>query len=117
MLVHGLNGDPFETWKDQDSGVFWPQELLPAELPGARVMSFGYNADIHNNTSVAGIRGNAKNLLHILQQKREKIGSTNPIVFLAHSLGGLIVKQASAPVPMNHILHDMERLEGWFSNG
>ena len=112
-----MNGDPFETWKDQDSGVFWPQELLPAELPGARVMSFGYNADIHNNTSVAGIRGNAKNLLHILQQKREKIGSTNPIVFLAHSLGGLIVKQASAPVPMNHILHDMERLEGWFSNG
>ncbi|GAB1316536.1 DUF676 domain-containing protein (Fragment) [Madurella fahalii] len=97
VLVHGLNGDRIKTWMHEGSKVFWPRDLLPKQQPLTRVLSFGFNADIYGNTSTAGIRGNARALLSRLCDEREDLdGSDNgrPIVFVAHSLGGLIVKQA-----------------------
>lgn len=94
VLVHGVNGDLVKTWKDPQSGTFWPQELLPQKFPQARVLSFGYNADMYRNNSAAGIRDNARTLLSYLCLEREELDSPTPIVFIAHCLGGLIVKQA-----------------------
>ena len=74
----------------------WPRDLLPKVLPSARVLSFAYNADIYGNTSVAGIRGNANALLARLRDVREGWDCNTPIVFVAHSLGGIILKQVRA---------------------
>jgi len=93
VLVHGLNGDPVESWTHDKTKICWPRDLLHQKLPQTRVFSFGYDADIEGNSSVAGIRGNARALLGRLRDHREDLKSRNPIVFLAHSLGGLIVKQ------------------------
>ena len=99
VLVHGLDGDPVETWTYTTSGagpklrVVWPETLLPKILPGVRVMSFGYNGDMYRNNSVAGIRGNAGALLSQLRSLRRNADPNRPIVFVAHCLGGLIVKQ------------------------
>jgi hypothetical protein len=97
VLVHGLNGDYIESWTHQESGVCWPRDLLPEQLPGIRVLSFSYSADIYGNTSIAGIRDNAQNLLSTLRDWREENEEEDnrPIVFAAHSLGGIIVKQVS----------------------
>lgn len=48
VLVHGLNGDPRQTWTARN-GVFWPTELLPATLKSvkARILVYGYNADVY----------------------------------------------------------------------
>jgi hypothetical protein len=62
--------------------------------PSIRVLSFGYSGDIYENDSVAGIRGNARALLVHLKLRREDLDASRPIIFLAHCLGGLIVKQA-----------------------
>ncbi|KAK4199523.1 hypothetical protein QBC40DRAFT_176104, partial [Triangularia verruculosa] len=103
VLVHGLDGDPIKTWTEPDSGVLWPKTLLPEKFPGARVMSFGYNADMYLNRSKAGIRANAEALLASLNGRRR--GDPNrPIVFVAHCLGGLIVKQL-----LSFANHDPER--------
>ena len=56
-------------------------------------MTFGYNGDIYKNQSIAGIRGNARALLTRLRDERDEVDDGRPIVFLAHGLGGLIVKQ------------------------
>jgi len=76
-------------------------------------MSFGYNATVFGNTSVAGVRENARMLLELLRDKREdnvglvpafrpglKLTSRQedpyrPIVFIGHSLGGIIIKQVA----------------------
>ncbi|KAK4032075.1 Alpha/Beta hydrolase protein [Parachaetomium inaequale] len=94
VLIHGLNGDSVKTWTHETTQVCWPRDLLPDVLPSARVLSLCYNADIHGNTSVAGIRGNAQVLLARLRDLRDEGNHDKPIVFVAHSLGGIILKQA-----------------------
>ncbi|KAK4032074.1 Alpha/Beta hydrolase protein [Parachaetomium inaequale] len=98
VAVHGLNGDCFLTWTSGSSKAekaTWLNDHLLYKLPRTRVMTFGYNASIVGNTSVAGIRDNARKLLTLLRDKREDDGTRRrPIVFIGHSLGGIIIKQA-----------------------
>ena len=46
VFLHGLNGRPDRTWRSDT--FFWPAEL---DLQGARVMLFGYDADIFSHQS------------------------------------------------------------------
>ncbi|KAK3393954.1 hypothetical protein B0H63DRAFT_31271 [Podospora didyma] len=92
VLVHGLNGGPIKTWTCD--GVVWPRELLSQRQPRTRVLSLGYNADIYENDSVAGIRDFAKSMLARLKRHRHGVDKERSIVFVAHCLGGIIVKQA-----------------------
>jgi predicted alpha/beta hydrolase family esterase len=60
------------------------------------VLSFGYNATIQGTTSVAGIRDHARSLLQWLELWRlEDNLVSRPIVFVGHSLGGVIIKQVN----------------------
>ena len=45
LFVHGLFGSRTSTWTK--NGVSWPKDLLPIDIPNARIMSFGYDADIY----------------------------------------------------------------------
>ncbi len=74
------------------SKVFWPRDLLPRQLPRTRVLSFGYNADTSQNTSIAGIRDIARTLLSWLIGDRDECEG-RPIVFVAHCIGGIIVEK------------------------
>jgi triacylglycerol esterase/lipase EstA (alpha/beta hydrolase family) len=69
------------------------RDFLPSGLPRARIILFGYNSSVAFETSLAGVREQATNLLNRLVHKREN-AEARPIVFIAHSLGGIIVKRA-----------------------
>lgn len=45
VFIHGLKGDSYSTWLDTRSGTYWPVHLLQYDVPNARIMTFGYNAD------------------------------------------------------------------------
>ncbi|CAN9334975.1 unnamed protein product, partial [Alternaria alternata] len=72
VAVHGLNGHREKTWTTS-GGVNWLRELLPHDLPNARILSWGYDA----------------NTQQLAQQT-----SKRPIMFVAHRLGGIVVKSA-----------------------
>ena len=42
--MNGLHGDREATWTCDI--VFWPKDLLSVNIPGARIVSFGYDAKV-----------------------------------------------------------------------
>ena len=100
VLVHGLNGDPQKTWTAEKSKTFWPSQLLPPilEEEHARVLVYGYDADVTSFTDGASkdkIHNHAEHLVAVLAANRRiRKATERPIIFIAHSLGGLVVKRA-----------------------
>lgn len=71
VAVHGLNGDATNTWKTSES--FWLKDFLPHDIHGARVMTFGYNADVAFGNTTASIKDHAVDLLGSLIDLRENL--------------------------------------------
>ncbi|KAF2813521.1 uncharacterized protein BDZ99DRAFT_412343 [Mytilinidion resinicola] len=96
VAIHGLNGHCEKTWTTSD-GVNWLRDLLPHDLPNVRVLSWGYDANTHSRSRVSCqyLFDHARTLVSDLCLERQ-VTQTNkrPIVFVAHSLGGIIVKSA-----------------------
>ncbi len=96
-FVHGLTGDRESTWTADGQSTPWPKTLLPPKLSKARVLTYGYDAYIVRK-GVAGsnrLIDHAANLLHDLTTDRSSSNaSSRPLVFVAHSLGGLVCKKA-----------------------
>ncbi|ODA75958.1 hypothetical protein RJ55_08599 [Drechmeria coniospora] len=101
VLVHGLNGSPDKTWT-ASNGTFWPVDLLPSALRGtpANVLVYGYNADVYSrrydrSASDNFIHQHAQTLVTSLTLFRKSEGTfRNPIVWVCHSLGGILTKRA-----------------------
>lgn len=72
MAVHGLGGDAFTTWTHPKENKFWLRDFLPQQIPDARIMTFGYNADVAFGQSTAEVVDHAKSLLTSLVDKREE---------------------------------------------
>ncbi|KAI9374141.1 hypothetical protein BJX61DRAFT_499713 [Aspergillus egyptiacus] len=102
VFVHGLNprayhDHPFTTWT-HENGTFWPRDYLPKDIPESRVFIYGYNSTVTDarTMSTASIKDHANTLLNLLDMKRnDQMTSRAPkIIFIGHSLGGLVIKQA-----------------------
>jgi hypothetical protein len=86
-----VSGDEATEGKD----VFWPRDLLMDDFPTARIMTFGYDTSITRGYLAAhqgNIFAHARDLLYALETKRRKAADRD-LVFIAHSLGGILVKE------------------------
>ncbi|KAI1121331.1 ankyrin [Nemania abortiva] len=76
--------------------VCWPRDLVPKVLPNARVLTFGYDTNIRRpfgkRRSENSLENHADDFLFELEtHRRDDVG--RPLIFVAHSLGGLLVKE------------------------
>ena len=96
-FVHGLTGDRDTTWAARGQSTPWPKTLLPPKLGKSRILTYGYDAYIVRK-SIAGsnrLINHATNLLNDLTADRALCNaSSRPVIFVAHSLGGLVCKEA-----------------------
>ncbi|KAL2270544.1 hypothetical protein VTJ83DRAFT_2728 [Remersonia thermophila] len=100
IFVHGLGGSWMTTWSwDQSDDEPWPLWLpKDAGLSRVRIFAFNYNANFRDNTTNPRIIDFSQELLSAMSAwnngvKSGRIGKF-PIIFVAHSMGGLVVKGA-----------------------
>ncbi|KAF6807094.1 nb-arc and ankyrin domain protein [Colletotrichum plurivorum] len=76
---------------------FWPRDLLANDFPRARIFTYGYDSSVSHffegAANVSNIRDHARDLLLRLSGDRSDCGNRR-LIFVAHSLGGLVVKAA-----------------------
>jgi alpha-beta hydrolase superfamily lysophospholipase len=75
----------------------WLRDFVPQTMPSARILSFGYDSAYVLSNSVADIDDAARSLIDRLDgERQEDRAKQRPIIFVAHSLGGIVVKRVSA---------------------
>ena len=70
VAVHGLCGDPFETWTEETSGKLWLRDFLPSQVPNTRIMSYGYESSAAFGKSEIELTDVAADLLNRLNDER-----------------------------------------------
>ncbi|KAH0607856.1 uncharacterized protein H6S33_001908 [Morchella sextelata] len=110
VAVHGLGGDAIQTWTatNGSDSKLWLSDILPGVLKKdiltsdssyVRVLTFGYDASIFVQPAEANtkrLQNFASALLNGLDDDdlRQDEDKNRPIIFIGHSLGGLVIKQA-----------------------
>ncbi|TGO71041.1 hypothetical protein BELL_0627g00030 [Botrytis elliptica] len=95
--VHGLNGNAFESWVATKNQKMWLRDILPLSKPfdKARIMTFGYSSRLCDRGNLSGITVWSQDLLRSISSLRKtKKERERPILFVCHSMGGLVARQA-----------------------
>src|SRR5207248_11368024 len=84
LFVHGIFGNRRTTWTKH--GVLWPQSILSAVLPNARILTFGYDADFTKfNAEIEVTRGtietHAADICERLAGLRARTQSVRTVIF------------------------------------
>ncbi|CAH0046042.1 unnamed protein product [Clonostachys solani] len=98
ISLSGLGGHAFGSFKERGGEHMWLRDSLPHHLVGqneeplARIMIYGYESSVPKSQSFQNITDLAttfrSSLLALATEK-----NILPIVFIAHSLGGLLAKE------------------------
>jgi len=133
IFVHGLGGGSRKTWsKSSNQYHYWPKEWLSQdpEFGCVRIWSFGYKADWNERKeNVLEIHDFALALLGEIENapdiRRSRVSRASEccfglpyflqtkIVFVAHSMGGLVIKQVCHASIATYAYSHLGRLIFW----
>ncbi|KAL8296408.1 hypothetical protein RB597_005812 [Gaeumannomyces tritici] len=85
--------------KGRQEEVYWPANLASQTIPDSRILTYGYDTNIRHllkgPVSKNTVPDHAWDLLCSLEKLRRCPNeSCRPLLFIAHSLGGIVVKEA-----------------------
>lgn len=80
-----------------DPIVYWPLDLLAKDFPNSRIFTFGYDSHVSNwfkgPAASLDIYSYGESLLNGIEARRRE-DPERPLIFIVHSLGGLVLKDA-----------------------
>ncbi|VDM42858.1 unnamed protein product [Toxocara canis] len=98
IFVHGLRGGVFRTWRAKDDSQnfprtqCWPRSWLPCDVNfPIRILALDYVSSLLHFRGV--IQTLASRSLRFQNQLKAAGIGTRPVVFICHSMGGLLVKR------------------------
>ncbi|KAM5359278.1 hypothetical protein ACJA88_015171 [Fusarium oxysporum] len=95
IAVPGLGSHALGSWKSPNSDDVWLRDFLPKDVPNIRVLLYGYDTVLPGSLSKQSIEDLGGALLEQVVAFRARDGTSHrPIIFIGHSLGGLLIKEA-----------------------
>jgi hypothetical protein len=97
VFVHGLTGSRLSTWTSKESKTVWPKTLLSNNIPNARILTLGYDADVVNYWAPASqkrVKEHAKDLNNALCDLRD---TTNTVSIETILCMGIFCLQGNEP--------------------
>ncbi|XP_057678032.1 protein SERAC1 isoform X1 [Corythoichthys intestinalis] len=112
LFIHGILGAAFKTWRQRDRSTpedendhdcgddyteCWPKTWLAADCPNLRVLSVEYDSHLSDWMAKCPAENQRKSLAYRSQELLRKLKMAGvgdrPVVWVAHSMGGLLVKK------------------------
>jgi hypothetical protein len=92
----GLKDAYYKTWRTRDGSEVWPETWLKEKYPNARILSLAYDSCARQMPKAGNMDpfSLSETLLQQMVLPGVDIGQNGcPVIFVCHSLGGLIVKE------------------------
>uniref|UniRef100_A0A6Q2WSJ9 Protein SERAC1 n=1 Tax=Esox lucius TaxID=8010 RepID=A0A6Q2WSJ9_ESOLU len=112
LFIHGLLGAAFKTWRQKDCDLAenemaagasedytqcWPKSWLASDCPNLRILSVEYDTHLSDWRARCPAENQRMSLAHRSRELLQKLKSAGvgdrPVVWVAHSMGGLLVKK------------------------
>lgn len=122
IFIHGLRGHPRRTWTvalDSENAlidsstvilgrrkksrvednvlqteIYWPEELLVPDIPETHIWTYGYNAEYSPSYQASNKNSILQHGQDFAVKLQRDIDNRGPIILVAYSLGGILVKEA-----------------------
>ncbi|XP_054018658.1 protein SERAC1 [Dryobates pubescens] len=112
LFVHGLLGAAFKTWRQQDIdhrsdkkasegeedySQCWPKTWLGSDCPALRIISVEYDTQLSDWKVKCPVEAHRKSIAYRSSELLDKLRAAGigdrPVVWVSHSMGGLLVKK------------------------
>lgn len=112
LFIHGLLGAAFKTWRQQDIDRHldkkasekeedyiqcWPKTWLASDCPSLRIISVEYDTHLSDWKAKCPVEAHRKSIAFRSSELLDKLKAAGigdrPLVWVSHSMGGLLVKK------------------------
>uniref|UniRef100_A0A8C4D9L1 Protein SERAC1 n=1 Tax=Dicentrarchus labrax TaxID=13489 RepID=A0A8C4D9L1_DICLA len=126
LFIHGILGAAFKTWRQKDRVMLeeekeaenkddytecWPKSWLANDCPNLRVLSVEYDSHLSDWMAKCPAENQRKSLAYRSQELLKKLKlagvGERPVVWVAHSMGGLLVKKMLLDASQDPDMHGL----------
>ncbi|PTB60595.1 hypothetical protein M431DRAFT_477059 [Trichoderma harzianum CBS 226.95] len=96
IVMSGLASHPMGSWQPhgKDKSFMWIRDALPQLIPKVRFILYGYDTKLAGSKSFQKVLDIALSLIQTLHQGGWADPGPRKLIFFAHSLGGIVLKEA-----------------------